>query len=109
MNKVCDVFSKYIGGKRPAKVYLKHNNNGYYLNTTKLRYETIIKNIKLKNLTNIYITDEISVPIDKITTKIFKQNVKMTFPGLSGVSDEIERLNNRLNRKVKSKYMEILE
>ena len=87
MNNICKVLSKYINdsgkskllSKNENKVYLKKNDrDGYYLSLTKLRADSLMKN--LKKIKSLKITEKLEIKVNDLEFKqLAKGNTKIFF------------------------------
>ncbi len=83
----------------------KHNDrDGYYLSTTKIRAQKLKQIIEDSPGKTIKITDNISINKDDLIFTYQTNTAKITYPGLSDHSDELEELYNKLNILIKNAF-----
>jgi DNA mismatch repair protein MutS len=92
--------------KESKKLYLKYTDReGYYIQMTKLRSETLKKNLKnikeLKIKTNIILTTSLTFTTANNITKLFITN-------LTTKSDELIKLQEQLSQVIKLNYIKTL-
>lgn len=83
----------------------KHNDrDGYYLSTTKIRGQKLKELIESDKNSNIKITDSISITKSDLIFTFQTSTAKISYPGLSDHSDELDELYNELNLQVKNAF-----
>ncbi len=89
----------------------KHNDrDGYYLATTKIRGQKLKELITNQKEEKIKITDKISINKSDLVFSYQTSTAKITYPGLSDHSDELEEFYSQLNTLVKNFfYSDMLE
>lgn len=82
---------------------IKHNSNdGYYLTTSKIRGEKLQS--ELKKQKKIFKLGNKEIKYDELDFKYLKDTTKISYPGLSDHSDEIEELYLLLDTKIKEHF-----
>ena len=96
--------SKILEGINPdVSLKIKHNSNdGYYLTTSKIRGEKLQSELKKQKSILKLGTKEIKY--DELDFKYLKDTTKISYPGLSDHSNEIEELYEELNLKIKEHF-----
>nr|QBK88487.1 MAG: DNA mismatch repair ATPase [Mimivirus LCMiAC01] len=117
MDSICTVLSQYVTDKGKAKsisnnikIHLKYNErDGYYLSLTKLRANSLKKNIS--KLKKIKITNDYKLNPKDLEYKVLAQgNTKIFFDDLKKKSNEIIILReSKLMALVKKKYVKLLK
>ena len=83
----------------------KHNDrDGYYLATTKNRAQKLKQLIEDSPGKTIKINDKITINKDDLIFTYQTSTAKITYPGLSDHSDELEELYNQLNTLIKNTF-----
>lgn len=119
IENICSVLSLYIDDIGKAKQFKKHSDDkskiyikkndrdGYYLSITKIRADTLLKNIKKEG--SIKITDKYSLSIDDLDIKhLPKGNSKIFFPKLKSISDNLVILSNKLSFTIKLAFLDLI-
>jgi DNA mismatch repair protein MutS len=82
---------------------ISHNSNdGYYLTTSKIRGEKLQSELKKQKITFKLGTNEIK--LNELDFKYLKNTTKISYPGLSTHSDEIDELYGQLDSKIKEYF-----
>ena len=115
MNNICTVLSNYINdsgkakllSKNENKVYLKKNDrDGYYLSLTKLRADSLIKN--LKKIKSLKITEKLEIKVNDLEfKKLAKGNTKIFFK--NNRSDKLILLREKIMNLTKDYYVKELD
>jgi DNA mismatch repair protein MutS len=83
----------------------KHNDrDGYYLSTTKIRGQKLKELIESDKNAQIKITDKTSINKKDLVFTFQTSTAKISYPGLSDHSDELEELYNELNVQIKNTF-----
>ena len=83
----------------------KHNDrDGYYLATTKKRGQTLKELINSHKEDKIKITDKISINKNDLVFSFQTSTTKITYPGLSDHSNELDEFYSELNLLVKNYF-----
>lgn len=110
MEKLCVILSKYIENnkkktKDDAITIKKNDRDGHYLSITNLRCEQLKK--KLNDVKEIDV-DGYNLEVKKLVFKTQNNVTKIFFPDLEKKSDEIEDIKFKINKLVKSKFVDTL-
>ncbi len=102
IDKLASALEKY---DQTISLSTKHNDrDGYYLSTTKIRGQKLKELIESDKNPNIKITDSISIAKSDLIFTFQTSTAKISYPGLSDHSDELEELYNELNLQVKNAF-----
>ncbi len=83
----------------------KHNDrDGYYLSTTKIRGQKLKELISGSKGSQIKITDKISISKSDLVFTFQTSTAKISYPGLSDHSEELDSLYEELNTLVKNAF-----
>ena len=111
---VCKKLSNLIDDKKNVKsnenkIYLKKNDrDGYYLSVTKLRAQSLQKN--LKNIKVIKITENLNLqPKNLIFKHLAKGNSKIFFDNINNKSNDLILLRNKIKNLTKEYYVNTLK
>lgn len=101
-----DKLAKVLEGFDPnITLSTKHNDrDGYYLSTTKIRGQKLKELIESNKDAKIKITDKISIAKSDLIFTFQTSTAKISYPGLSDHSDELDELYNELNTLVKNAF-----
>lgn len=107
LENITNILTPYIPGNKKKKIYLKYNNSeGYFLQLTKLRYESMIKNIGNKK---IKINETTTISINDINVRINRNNVKIKFQELTNASNFIISKTNKMILEIKKSFDHVLD
>lgn len=105
LDNICEIFDKYIDGKgtkkSSLKIALKHNDKeGHYLLLTKIRAESLKKN--LKDITEIKITNALKIDPVNLEYKDLPsgKQTKILFPQLKNKSKNVKDLETQLTNEI---------
>ncbi len=102
IDKLASVLEQY---DQSISLSTKHNDrDGYYLSTTKIRAQKLKQLIEDSPGKTIKINDKITINKDDLSFSYQTSTAKITYPGLSDHSDELEELYNQLNTLVKNAF-----
>ncbi len=101
-----DKLAKVLEGYDPTiTLGTKHNDrDGYYLATTKIRGQRLKELIDGDKSPQIKITDKISIEKKDLVFTYQTSTAKITYPGLSDHSDELEEFYSQLNLLIKNNF-----
>ena len=107
MSLICKVLSDMLDGKGNKMVQKKNRKSGSYLQLTKKRADQLKD--KLKDMTEIKITDALSIDVNKLEfVELTKGNTKIFFRGNNINSSNTNALNEELIHHVKNEYIKLL-
>jgi DNA mismatch repair protein MutS len=114
MENICEILSAYVKDKGKAKkdddgkIKMKLNSNridGHYISITKLRADSLRKNIPK----SVKINDTFSLDTTKLVFKeLAKGNTKISFPELNKKSDKLVELKYEIMNLTESEYVKQL-
>ncbi len=102
IDKLTNALEKY---DPTISLQTKHNDrDGYYLTTTKIRGQKLKELIDKDENKLIVVTENISIKKEDLIFTYQTSTTKISYPGLSDHSDEIEELYAKLNDEIKKTF-----
>lgn len=103
IDKLAKVLEQYDSN---ITLQTKHNDrDGYYLSTTKIRGQKLKELISNDLNENIKITEKTSIKKSDLCFTYQTNTAKISYPGLSDHSDELDEFYSQLNLQVKNYFM----